>query len=107
MPVRYSATQRESLKLGSRRSTSSAISSTEVPTSADLRVLPCRITIHLAEVQPVPISLLRGTVVWPHPGPVRDLRPRISIAETVWLMDALLMLRKAGMIRSAAMNLTL
>ena len=51
--------------------------------------------------------MLRGTVEFPHPVPVRALRPRISIVATVWLMAALLMLLKSGMIQSAATNATM
>jgi hypothetical protein len=51
--------------------------------------------------------VLRGAVELPLPAPVRALRPRISIAATVWLMVVLLMLLKSGMIQPAAKKATI
>lgn len=45
--------------------------------------------------------MLRGTVVFPRSVPEHDLRPRISIEATVWLMEVLLMLLKSGTTRLA------
>ena len=81
--------------------------STEVSTSADLRVLLCHISIHRAEVQPAPILVPRGMVEWPRVALLNFPPPRTSIEATVWHMAVHLTRLKSGMILPAVRKTTI